>query len=85
MRSPAALPTSILVVEIIGMVLLTLAWLAQPVRQPARAVFQPDGGAADDLRGDPADAPGRRGVNVARGASHCPAVDAHENPTFLTA
>lgn len=25
--------------------------LAQPVRQPARAVFQPNGGAPDDLRG----------------------------------
>lgn len=85
MRSPAALPKSILVVEIIGMVLLTLAWLAQPVRQPARAVFQPNGGAADDLRGDPADASGRRGVNVASGESDCPAVDANENPTFFIA
>ena len=37
MRSPAALPTSILVVEIIGMVLLTLAWLSlnQYVSLPA--------------------------------------------------
>ena len=59
--------------------------LAQPVRQPARAVFQPNGGAADDLRGDPADASGRRGVNVASGESDCPAVDANENPTFFIA
>ncbi|EOD9024627.1 DUF1418 family protein [Klebsiella michiganensis] len=37
MRSPAALPKSILVVEIIGMVLLTLAWLSlnQYVSLPA--------------------------------------------------
>ena len=38
MRSPAALPKSILVVEIIGMVLLTLAWLSlnQYFRPPWR-------------------------------------------------
>jgi hypothetical protein len=42
MRSPAALPKSILLVEIIGMVLLTLAWLSLnqyvscPRRFPAR-------------------------------------------------
>lgn len=73
MRSPAALPKSILVVEIIGMVLLTLAWLSlnQYVSLPG-AVFQPNGGATDDLRGDPADASGRRGVNVASGESDCP-------------
>lgn len=37
MRSPAALPKSVLVVEFIGMVLLTLAWLSlnQYVSQPA--------------------------------------------------
>ena len=55
------------------------------LRQPARAVFQPNGGATDDLRGDPADASGRRGVNVASGESDCPAVDANENPTFFIA
>ena len=37
MRSPAALPKSVLVVEFIGMVLLTLAWLSlnQYVSLPA--------------------------------------------------
>lgn len=88
MRSPAALPKSILVVEIIGMVLLTLAWLSlnqyvslpAPFSSPTAALLMIFAGILLML-------PAAVALmwRVASGESDCPAVDANENPTFFIA
>ncbi len=77
MRKFAPLPKSILLVEILGMGLLTLAWLSlnQYVQLPG-AHCQPDRGAGDALCRDRADDPRRPRRDVAGGADRGPAVNA---------
>lgn len=75
MRSPAALPKSILIVELVGMALLTLAAVIKPVCSTACAICQPDGGAHHDLCRDPADDPGGDSLNVANSENCRAAVD----------
>ena len=57
--------------------------IAQSVPAAAGAVFQPDGGDADDLFRDPADAPGRDSINVANGQDRRAAADSHSKTNFF--
>lgn len=75
MRSPAALPKSILIVELVGMALLTLAWLSlnQYVQLPAP--FASPTAALIMIFADPADDPGGDSLNVANSENCRAAVD----------
>ncbi|VFS82644.1 Protein of uncharacterised function (DUF1418) [Raoultella planticola] len=85
MRSPAVLPKSVLLVEIIGIVLLTLAWLSlnQYLQLPA-PFSSPTAAMLMIFSGIPADAPGSDSINVANGQDRRATADSHSKTNFFT-